>query len=326
VGRRTRAGLGPDLLLVNGDTARRLLVAGLVDPYPVDAAQLNSLHPSDAQRLTDGQGRLVGLPLLVQTQVACYNRTRLRTPPSSLGGLLQTSARGHPIGLSTELANLFWTAGSLGVVDGLEQALAGRQPSGQQRLRIQAWLGWLQDANNQMWVTFFGSQRSMDSEFAAGRLDWMPCRSTSIPTLRKSLGSALAVAPLPMGPGGAASPMNRLRVIVLGKDSSAAARRRALAFGHYALNPLSQRNLTVGSLTVLPANRFVTVPVSSSATLAAMATSASNGLQANPIIRLAKSSDPRIPGVQSLLTAVVFGELSPQNATPALIQALQNRR
>ncbi|MEB3234790.1 MAG: hypothetical protein VKM98_05140 [Cyanobacteriota bacterium] len=324
--RRTRAGLGPDLLVVNGDTSRQLLEAGVSDPYPADAARLASLHPSDAQRLSDRHGRLSGLPLLVQTQLACYNRSRLPTAPANLNELLKAGARRHPLGLTTELGELFWTAGSLGAIDGLAQALAGRQPSTQQRQGIQNWLTWLQEANNQMWVTFFGSQSSMDNEFVAGRLDWMPCRSTSVPTLRKRLGNNLGVAPLPSGPSGPASPINRLRVLVLGKNSSAQGRRRALAFGHYALNPLSQRTLTVGSQTVLPANRYVTVPIGSSATLRAMATAAHDGLQANPIIRLVHTSDPRIPAVQTVLTGVVFGELAPRSATTQLIRALRPQR
>ena len=47
------------------------------------------------------------------------------------------------------------------------------------------------------------------------------------------------------------------------------------------MNPLSQRNLTLGSQVVLPANRFVNVPVSSSAVLSAMVTSAQQGSQTN---------------------------------------------
>ena len=114
-------------------------------------------------------------------------------------------------------------------------------------------------------------------------------------------------------------------MLALGPSSSAAGRRRALAFSSYSVNPLTQRTLTLGSQTVLPANRFVTVPVQSSQVLAAMVAAANQGLQANSLVTLVHSNDPRIPRLQTLLTQLVFGEASPNGATTELIEILQAR-
>jgi hypothetical protein len=62
---------------------------------------------------------------------------------------------------------------------------------------------------------------------------------------------------------------------------------------------------------VLPANRFVTVPVQSSKVMAAMVAAANQGLQANSLVNLVHINDPRIPRLQTLLTQLVFGEASP---------------
>jgi len=323
--RRNRAGLGPDLLLLSGEMALRLLAAGVIAPFPQTGVDLNPFDPQVLDRLRNPSGELAGLPLLVQTQLACFNRRRLPVAPATLEQLLDTSAKGHPVGLSMEAYNLFWTVGSLGAIDAIDTAAAGRQPSGAQQQAIERWLTWLQNANNQLRVTFYASHSSAEAEFQAGRLDWFPCRSSAIPRLRKTLGDGLGVAPLPGGEGGNASPINKLRVLALGTNASRSSRERALAFSHFSVNPLSQRNLTLGSQVVLPANRFVRVPVSSSATLRAMVTSAEQGSQTNTLVELMHSNDPRLDKIQTLLTTLVFGEVPPSKAGQSLVAILRNR-
>ena len=322
---RNRAGLGPDLLLLNGDTAVRLLKAGVIAPYPQTGVDLNQFDPQVLNRLRTPSGDLAGLPFLVQTQLACFNRRRLPAAPATLEQLLDTSAKGYPVGLTMEAYNLFWTVGSLGAVDAIDTAAAGRQPSGAQQQAIERWLTWLQNANSQQRVTFYASQSSAEAEFQAGRLDWFTCRSASIPRLRKALGDGLGVAPLPRGEGGNASPINKLRVLALGTNASRSSRERALAFSRFSVNPLSQRSLTLGSQEVLPANRFVGVPVSSSAVLSAMVTSAQQGSQTNTLAELMHSNDPRMAEIQTLLTTLVFGEMQPTTAGQSLVAILRNR-
>ena len=322
---RSRSGLAPDLLLVNGGTALRLLKAGLVDPYPIRKDQLASFNAAELARLRSPDGQLAGLPILVQAQLACFNRERLPKPPATLEELLTASANGHPIGLSMDLYYQFWIVGSTGALPAFDRAVLGQPLNLADRQALTGWLTWLQNASNQQRVSFFPDEPTTEAEFKAGRLDWIPCRSTVLPQLRRVMGSALGVAPLPDGEGHRASPINRLRVLALGRSSSAAGRRRALAFSSYTVNPLTQRTLTLGSQTVLPANRFVSVPVQSSQVLAAMVAAANQGLQANSLAARVPTSDPRIVRVQTLLTTVVFGETSPDAATSQLLRILRAR-
>lgn len=323
--RRNRAGLGPDLLLIRGDMALRLLEAGLIAPYPQTRVDLKLFDPQLLDRLRNPSGMLAGIPLMMQTQLACYKSGRLTAAPTTLQQLLETSAKAHPVGLSIEAKNLFWTAGSLGAVEAIEAAAAGRQPTKAQQQAIERWLTWLQNASNQQRVTFYASQSSAEAEFREGRLDWIPCRSSAIPRLRKALGNELGVAPLPSGDGGEASPINQLMVLSIGTNTSSSSLERALAFSHFSVNPLTQRNLTLGSQVVLPANRFVRVPVSSSATLRAMVTSVQQGSQINTLIKLMHSNDPRAAEIQTLLTTLVFGEIPPTKAGQSLIAILRSR-
>ena len=323
--RRNHAGLGPDLLFVNGDTAKQLVDQGLADPYPLTPSLEHQFNPADLQRMRTDSGAIAGLPLLIQTQVACFNRRRLPDPPATLEELLSASARGHNIGLNIELKALFWTAGSAGSFEAIQRATAGKLLEPKQLESIETWLAWLQNASNQQRVTFYASQTSALHEFSAGRLDWIPCSSVSLPGLRKRLGDSLGVANLPSGPGGPPSPVNRLRVLALGRSSSQAGRERALSFSRFSVNPLVQRSLTLGSQTVLPANRFVKVPVQSSQALQAMSASEIAGQRMAGMAGLLHDNDPRLASTQSLINALVFGEVSPKAAAKDLVRLVRQQ-
>jgi arabinogalactan oligomer / maltooligosaccharide transport system substrate-binding protein len=116
--------------------------------------------------------------------------------------------------------------------------------------------------------------------------------------------------------------MNELRLWSLGRNSSRSGRARALAFSRYSLNPLSQRNLTLGSLVVLPANRFVQVPVQSSSILQAMVTASLQGRQTDQLVAKFQADDPRSDALQTLVNRVVFGEERPAMAASQAIAIL----
>lgn len=326
IGRRNRAGLGPDLLLVNGDTALRLLQAGLVDPFPTSPSQLTQFNPEDLDRLKDSSGRLAGLPVVIQVQVACFNNKQIGTPPATLQELLSAGASGKRVGLTLDPYNLFWSIGSLGAINAFKQALAGQALTPSERQSLKDWLAWLQNANSQQRITFYATQQELEAEFIAQRLDWIPCRSTSQAQLRRKISNDLGIAPLPDGEGQRASPVNRLRVLALGGNSTDAARQRAEAFSRYSINPFTQRRLTLGSQDVLPANRFVQVPVQSSQVLKTLVTAAEQGRQATPLAAMLKSNDKRIASIQGLVTKLVFGEINPDSATTELIEVLGKRQ
>lgn len=320
---RTSRGLGPDLALVNSDTAMRLLQEGLTDPFPASAAQLNALDPGDLRRVRLSGNSLVGMPLLLQTQLSCFNRQTLPSVPATVDDLLALAADGIPVGLPATVDNLFWTAGSLGALAGINEAAQNQQPSAPGEAGISHWLRWLQNASYQQRVIFYASQPQAETDLVNGELGWIPCRSTVLPRLRRKMGARLGVAALPNGNGSLASPINRLRVIGLGKNSSRAGRERALAFSQFSLNPLTQRTVTVGSAIYLPANRFVRVPVASSSVLAAMQTASQQGRVANTLISNVHHEDRRVMQMQNLINELVFGEVSPEKATSQTIQILR---
>jgi ABC-type glycerol-3-phosphate transport system substrate-binding protein len=325
--RRSRSGLQPDLLLVSGYTAQKLLEDGLVDPYPANPALLRNFEPATLNRVRNAKEQLAGLPVLLQTEISCFDRRRMPRPPRNLEALAAASASGQTVGLTVEPSNLFWTAGSLGAVPALTQIVTGQTLGAAERSALVGWLRWLQQASGQQDINFFPNQMAADNEFRAGRLSWIPCRSINVPPLRKKFGNNLGIAPLPNGANGfIASPINKVRVLALGRRSSAIGRQRALSFVQFVVNPLSQRTLTMGSQTVLPVNRFVTVPVKSSQVLETMVTAAQQGHQADELAARLNRGDQSRARIQTLLTELVFGETNPEAAADQLVRLLEPRR
>ena len=115
-------------------------------------------------------------------------------------------------------------------------------------------------------------------------------------------------------------------MIAFGQNSSPQQRRAAEAFAHFSLNPLVQRNITLGSQEVLPVNRFVDVPQEGSQQLKAMLHSQAQSRQAEQITLLIHLKDPRIAAVQTKLTELVFGESTPIKTANGVIEVLEGKR
>lgn len=326
LGARHAAGFGPDLLLVNGSTARSLEQLGLVQPMRFPSPVTAQLFPTVLRRAQRPDGSLVAMPMFLQPQLACFNRRRLQTSPSDLAGLLQASTQDVEVGLALTPGELFWTAGSLGAAQSVQRAAEGQPLRSDDRRAILGWLRWLQAANLLERVNFFPDDETLIRGMVAGRLDWIPCRSASLSRLRHSLGDQLGVAALPGGPGGPATPINRLRMLAFGVDSSPGQRRLAEALARFSINPLIQRNLTVSTQEVLPVNRYVPAPVASSAVLGALVAALRQGEASNRIAQDLTASDPRFPPLLRELVRLVFGEATPEQATDALIALLRPPR
>lgn len=323
---RNQAGLGPDLILTGADSAHTLLRAGLVDAIPEDTELRGNSDPELLTRMRSRDGRLAGQPLILFPQLACFDRRQVEAPPSSLTGLLQTSATGVPVGLPMVLRQLLWTAGGFGAIPGLATAEQGLQPSPLDKARIRNWLTWLQQASDQQRVTFMPNQTALRNSLSQGTLAWVSCNSAELDLLRSKLGAHLGVTALPNGTDHPASPVNRLRVLALGRNSSALQRQMSLKLIRFSASPLVQRSLTLDSLTFLPTNPHVSVPVQSSGVLAAMVQSRQQAHKVDHLLADIHQEDPRLTKLDSdVIVPVLFGLVDPERATDRLIGILRRQ-
>lgn len=324
--RRERNGLGPDLVLSNGATAHTLAERGLLRAVPMPAEVLHRLSPTLLEEFRNDDGSLTGLPVVMEPQLACFNRSRLPAAPRSTDELLSLSARGVQVGLAIDPVSLYWTSGSLGASEALATAAAGAPLSVAQRQSVVDWMGWLLNASLQQRITFYSTQEQLVQELRHNRADWIPCRSADLQELRLSLGSRLGVAELPDGPRHRASPVNRLKVWSFGRNSSPRQRLTAEAFAAYSTNPLVQRNITVGTQSTLPANRFVQVPLQSSQVLRVLVAAVEQAGSSRTMAAMVRGRQGLIERARGTLSQLVFGELTPEQAASQLIAMLGEKR
>ena len=322
---RQQGGLGPDLLLVNSRTALELQRLNLVRSESFPMELLLQIEPDMLKRVRLSDGNLAGLPVLQLPQLACFNRERLPSgSPDDLDGLLQLSSRGMRVGLSTNPLYLMWTVGGMGATEALVAAESDAPLTTGQQQALERWLAWLQNASLQQSISFHEKQDQLTQQLASGDLDWISCRSSNLGLLRERLGGTLGVASLPGGRWGEATPINRERVLVFGRNSSPAQRRIAREVAHFSVNPLVQRNLTFNNMVLLPVNRFVPAPVASSAVLAAMVRSAEQSQRTTPLIQSLHTNPKAEKAFSAVINQVLFGEITPRQASKTLQAALRD--
>ncbi len=321
--RRDASDLGPDLVVTDAPQANQLLSDGLTEPLPFQTFNRQQTDEALWERVKLNDGRITAQPIVIYPQIACFNRETVETPPTTLQELLQQGASGTRVGLAVNFSELLWTAGSLGAIQSLANASDGQKLSAQNTETMVGWLAWLQRASAQQNITFFQDQGQLENLLNDGELDWVSCNSNSLLRLRKKMGNNLGVSPLPNGPGGTASPMNAVRVLALGANSSPRQREMAVSLAQFITNPMVQRNLSLRSLAFLPVNPAVAVPVRSSRTLATLVQSREDSmLHESALAGLAHHRNLNRDGSQVLIP-LVFGASNPQSSLESLLKALE---
>ena len=321
--RRNESDLGPDLVVTDAPQANQLLSEGLTAELPVKSFNRYQTDRALWERVKLKDGRITAQPMVIYPQIACFNREIVQNPPNTLQELLQQGASGTRVGLAANFSELLWSAGSLGAIQSLSNANNGRKPTTENTEAIVGWLAWLQQASAQQNITFFQDQGQLENLLKDGELDWVSCNSNSLMRLRKKMGDNLGVSPLPGGPAGTASPMNAVRVLALGANSSPRQRAMAVSLAQFITNPMVQRNLSLCSLAFLPVNPAVAVPVRSSRTLATLVQSrADSMLHDSALAGLAHQRNIDRDGSQ-VLVQLVFGASNPRSSQESLVKALE---
>jgi len=317
--RRNAAGLAPDLVLMSASRAVHLERHQLIKSVTIPADELSQLEMEGLSRVDLGNNHFAGVPVLQEPQLACFNRSRMPNPPATVDELIQMARKGFAFGLSVEPSQVYWSTGSLGATPSVLAALENKRLSADEKSQITAWLRWVQNLNLNQEVSFLPDKDHLVNQLARKELDWIPCRCGNIALLKRYLGDSLGVAPLPSGPGGPPSPITRQLVWGFGLNSSPNQQRLAEQLVRFSINPLSQRTLTLSTLEVLPANRLALPAVGTSPIIDAMLQSQKHGQYGHVFGRLVTEEGDRITKVRELLVAVIFGELTPEQATDRLI-------
>ncbi|MFM9072954.1 MAG: extracellular solute-binding protein [Cyanobium sp.] len=319
--RRTARGLGPDLIFARAPAANTLLQQGLVAPVPHTPSMdrtLSEVAPTYLSRVRNGSA-FSGVPVVEMVTLACYNRQTMANPPRTTSDLIAMASAGRTIGLSVDTYGIWWTAGTQGAAGAVVPLLFGQTPkdSGlkqKDEIVIAEWLSWLRQLAGQSRVDLATGPEELTQGLISGRLDWIPCFSLTLDTLKEGMGNRLGVSVLPSGPGGNPSPFNTIQVLAFGLDSSASQRQHSMAFAQMAVDPVLQRRVVLLSQEVLPVNRLVQTPVASSGVLAALKEASQQSASVSPLFRrpfTLQRVKEVVPQLEAVIQQVMVGVLTP---------------
>jgi len=259
--------LGPDLILTDIFVSDALYKRNLTATLP-DKKYFKAIYGPQFQwaALENENSEYTFAPWLINTQIACFNNTKIKKSPRTIQELEDLSASGRKIGLSSEPFELIWSAGTKGAIT--EISSVGDQRSSNQTFpAIRGWLEWIRKAALYQNIYFFDNSRDLSEEFKNKKLDWIPCWSSQMKDLKSKMGNTLSVSALPNGLKSKASPPINIYGFALGKNSSQSQREMALKFIKSSVNTISQRKLQFGDSGLLAANQNVSIPPKSSSKL-----------------------------------------------------------
>ncbi len=250
-----KLGAGPDILLVSATSdVPRLIREGLlraIDNSAVDQSQFRS----EGLNTVRYQGQFYGFPLLLSTQVLCYNRDKVQELPRSLSELIEQARRGYSVGLHSGFSETFWGTGifddrqiddSSGVI--LSQIKAWGQ-----------WMGWLKKARNEPNFILSSDAIALQQAFVEGKLAYLTCKPAWIDDFREVLGSERVGAMLLPGEANQpATPLLESGILIFNRASNSNQHRLALKLAQFLTN-VEQQEQIEAAVPFIPSNQKVMI-------------------------------------------------------------------
>ena len=252
--RQTFSGLGPDLVMGDARVIQELSEAKLLDTVTITPEQRNSIAPGLLERVTNSRGEVTGLPVSQYIQLACFDKRKLKEPPATLALMSKQSSEGQVFGITQNFEDLYWSMSGFKAGSALVSALRGQQATAQQTQNLVRWLSWLRDASYQQNVMFLRNQATLRKQLIGGQLHWISCWTSQLPQLREAMKDNLGITSLPAGPAAPATPISKLQVWGLGRNSSARQRQTAEELMQFIVQPWAQKTWSLRYRTNYPVN------------------------------------------------------------------------
>ena len=268
IAKDSKLNLGPDLMLTSQFEAQELLSRNLTSSLD-NQQYFDSIYNTRIQSTATVNGNYTFAPWLINTQIACFDNTKIETSPNTIEELEALSASGVKIGLASNYIELLWSAGSLGAIS--ELSSLGRGSTGDQPYpAMEKWLKWLEKAALYQNISFHKDGRELGNKLKGKELHWVTCWGSQLEDLKKTMGHTLGVAALPNGATSKAFPIYWIYGFSLGKNSSQTQRKMAMKFIKTAVNNIAQRKIQLDDVGFLAANKNVAIPPESSRRLSAL--------------------------------------------------------
>jgi arabinogalactan oligomer / maltooligosaccharide transport system substrate-binding protein len=198
------AGGGPDMFVAPNDNLGSEARAGLIaDITDLVNGKLGDYAPLSVQGMSTG-GKIYGIPESLKAVVFWYDKTKLATPPATTDDLLNLEKGGTPIGISFSCYHYWGFYSDFGgqIFDSNYNFISDQ---GTGMADAMTYLNQLyQIGKKNAWPL-------TDSDglpaFTEGKIVGITNGNWAMGDYQKALGNNLAVAPLPAGPKGVASPL-----------------------------------------------------------------------------------------------------------------------
>ncbi len=326
---QTNSGLGPDLIIANSNLTLNLLASGLTDPIPLTKEREQLINRGALQRVKTTSGLIAGQPVSQYLQLACFDKRKLDAAPATLKELSIASSKNKVFGMVTDFDHLYWSIGGFGAGEALATSLRGQKTSMAAHKRLTEWLRWLKASSYQQNIVFLQNQSALRRALIQGEMSWISCWSSQLPQLREALKEHLGIAPLPSGNFGRATPITRLQVWSLGKNSSKRQREESLKLLNFIMQPWAQKTYALKYKTNYPVNPAASMIIGKQLPFAftnydeAESKRVSRG---DAIIAAIQSKPSLSDDIQSTLNALIFDGLSPEQAATELETKLKAKR
>ena len=324
---RTQSGFGPDLIVTDSETALELYRQKLIDPISLSKQDRQDTPRSLLDLVTAEDGALVARPVQQFVQLACFNKNRLPTPPSTLEELSQSSSDAT-FGLAIQLKDLYWSAQAFNATPAFQAAMDGSSIDDTSRARVTTWLNWLVGSSYQQNIRFLNSQKLLRQGLIKGELDWITCWSSNLKRLRAEMGDNLGIASLPQGPAERSRASTKLEVWALGRNSSPLQRRKALVMLDFITKPWAQKTYALMSSSAMPVSQKAAAIVASkipggSEALNNFAQIDEKRLKPHRVKALIFRDPLKYEKISDALLDTIYDIATPQESTKAILRDLR---
>ena len=251
---QSQSGLGPDLMISSYDDLIPLIRAGVLETLNDYNLNLSIYLPRPLRQVTY-QNKLYGLPFSLNTQVLCYNKSKVERPLSTLPEMIVEIDGQRQIAQTSNFLDTFWG------VQIFRSTSTRNNEEGERIFDFQAWANWLEwlrlVKKNPNFILANDSS-NLDRVFAEGKLAYYICKSEEISDLQATLGGdKFGITTLPRAGNRPAGPLLFTKAIVFNRISSQNTTKLALQLAGFLTNAEQQTILALETESLIPTNRKV---------------------------------------------------------------------
>ena len=317
---QARSGLGPDLMISSYEDMIPMIRVGALENLNDYNLDLSSYLPRPIRQVTLN-GNLYGLPFALNTQVLCYNKTKVERPLETLPEIITEAKADRQIAITSNFLDTLW---------GMEIFRSQSKNTKESNLfDPQAWahwLEWLRYVQKDPHIILADENSSIDQAFAKGNLAYYVCHSEEISNIQATLGAdKLGVATLPRAGNRTAAPLLYTKAIVFNEVSSKTTTKLALQLAAFLTNVEQQTKLALETESLIPVNSKVNLDRRLSPIQAVLYAQSKIAVAASLDYVYEFDNADQIYG-EFYYSLVMAGEMSPQEAADKLTQKITEIR